>query len=86
MLDFYDQPNEIKQVQIVHVLDSGQKIIDHKIFEKEFKHLFNIDDQKIINERWRLSSLTDSWKKSILYIKTNGDFYSKVNVHRYKQP
>jgi len=75
-----EQEEKLRHVQIVHVLNSGQTIIDSKKFEKEFKDLFNIDDIRIRNEIFRLRQITSSWNKSILYIKQNGEFYSKVDV------
>jgi len=80
MITHYELPVELRQVQIVHVLDDGLQIYDHKVFEEEYKHLFNVDKQRIINEILRLSTLTKSWNKSVVFIKQNGEFSSTIDV------
>jgi len=50
MINHFELPVELRQVQIVFILDDGQQITDHKSFKENYKHLFKEDKQMIINE------------------------------------
>jgi hypothetical protein len=80
IVKYYELPIKLRQVQIVHVLDNGQFITDHKKFEKEYINLFTIDKKKIVNEIIRLRPLTQSSNKSVIFIKQNGEFYSEIDI------
>jgi len=80
MLTPYELPAELRQVQIVHVLDDGQKIYDHKVFNEKYQHLFIVDKEKIVDEILRLRPLTKSWNKSVVFVRQNGEFSSTIDV------
>ena len=80
MLTPYELPVDLRQVQVVHVLDNGQKIYDHKVFNEEYQHLFRVDKEKIVDEILRLRPLTKSWNKSVVFVKQNGAFSSTIDV------
>ncbi|HAE31219.1 MAG TPA: hypothetical protein DCF89_08890 [Flavobacteriales bacterium] len=80
MLTPYELPAELRQVQIVHVLDDGQKIYDHKVFNEKYQHLFIVDKDKIVDEILRLRPLTKSWNKSVVFVRQNGEFSSTIDV------
>lgn len=82
LIELYDIPIELRQVDVIHILNDGQVIISKKEFE-QFEERFSwINSNQIIGMILELRSQTDSNRKSIIVIHESGDIKTYPNISK----
>lgn len=77
-----DIPIEQRQVDIIHILNDGEIILNSKELEKHQDKFTWVNKNQIVDLVLSLRSLTDSHRKSIIAIYQSGEIKTFPNISK----
>lgn len=77
-----DIPVEHRQVDIIHILNDGEIILNSKEFEKHQEKFTWVNKNQIVDLVLSLRPLTDSHRKSIIAIYQTGEIKTYPNISK----